>query len=220
MIFVNYKTFEEATGEKALELTHILEEASKKFGIPVIPVPQIADLEKIAKAVSLDVWSQHIDPINFSASTGWILPEALVSTGIKGTFLNHSEHKFPNKEDLGKAVVRAKEVGLRTLVFAKDLEELKQVLELTPDYCAYEPLELIGSREKSVASEKPEIILKAFEITKAYGTPLIVGAGVHKREDIVKSLEMGAVGVAVATDIVKALDPKVELEDLLSGFTK
>jgi len=49
---------------------------------------------------------------------------------------------------------------------------------------------------------------------------LIVGAGVHQKEDVVKSLELGAIGVAVATDIVKAQDPKKEIEDLLAGFKK
>jgi len=29
---------------------------------------------------------------------------------------------------------------------------------ITPDFIAYEPKDLIGSKEKSVASEKPEVI--------------------------------------------------------------
>jgi len=220
MIFVNYKTYAESTGENALKLTRILEEASKSFGIIVIPVPQAVDLAKVVNSTSLPVWTQHVDPIQYSAHTGWVLPEDVVAAGAKGTFLNHSEHKFLNFEELKQAVVRAKEVGLKTLVFAKDIQELRTILELRPDYVAYEPPELIGSKEKSVASEKSEIISQAFEICKNYGIPLIVGAGVHQKEDVVKSLELGAVGVAVATDIVKALDPKKEIEDLLAGFKK
>lgn len=220
MIFVNFKTYQESTGEKALALTRILEEAARSFGIPVIPVPQTVDLESVVKSTAIPVWAQHLDPISYSASTGWVLPEALVAGGIKGTFLNHSEHKYQDFELLKKALERTKEVGLKTLVFAKDLEELKRVVELKPDYAAYEPPELIGSKEKSVASEKPEIISQAVEITKEAGVPLIVGAGVHERQDVVKSLELGAAGFAVATDIVKAEDPKKELEDLLSGFKK
>jgi len=45
-----------------------------------------------------------------------------------------------------------------------------------------------------------------------------VGAGIHELTDVKKSMELGAVGVAVATDIVKAVDPKKELLDLVEGF--
>lgn len=220
MIFVNFKTFEEGTGEKALALAKILEEVSKNFGIPIVAVPQASDIPRIAKEVSIEVWAQHIDPIDYSAHTGWVLPEDLVTSGAKGTFLNHSEHKFANFEELSKAVTRAKEVGLATLVFASDLEELKKVLELKPNFVAYEPPELIGSKEKSVASERPEVISQAVDIARPYGIPLIVGAGVHLRADVEKSVELGAAGVAVATDIVKAENPEKEVEDLLAGFKK
>ena len=33
---------------------------------------------------------------------------------------------------------------------------------------------------------------------------LIVGAGIHSRDDVKKSLELGATGIAVAKDILKA----------------
>jgi thiamine monophosphate synthase len=37
-------------------------------------------------------------------------------------------------------------------------------------------------------------------------------------EDVKKSLELGAVGVAVATAVVKATDPKAKLLELTEGF--
>ena len=37
-------------------------------------------------------------------------------------------------------------------------------------------------------------------------------------DDVRKSLELGAVGVAVASDIVKSEDPKKEILDLIEGF--
>ena len=50
------------------------------------------------------------------------------------------------------------------------------------------------------------------------GIPLIVGAGINSAADVKKSLELGAVGVAVATDVVKATNPRGELIDLTEGF--
>jgi len=218
MIFVNFKTYEQGSGPKAIELTRILEEVAHETQVKIIPVVQIIDAEAVIASTRLEVWIQHVDPVSYGANTGWTLPEEAVRIGIRGVFLNHSEHKFANWEDLVKAVSRCGELNLKTLVFASNLEELKKVLELKPTFVAYEPPELIGSTSISVATAQPEIIAKASVITKEVGIPLIVGAGIASREDVKKSLELGAVGVAVATDVVKAVDPKKELVDLTEGF--
>lgn len=211
MIFLNYKTYESGTGEKALVMSKIIEEVSKESGVKIISVVQPMDMVS-------GMWSQKIDAIEYGAHTGSILAEAVVSAGAVGTFLNHSENRFNSFEELSKAHDRAKEVGLETLIFAKDLEELEKVSKLKPDYISYEPPSLIGSKDISVATAEPEIIAKATIISKDSGIPLIVGAGVHSCADVKKCLELGAIGVAVASDVMNAIDPKLELLDLVEGF--
>ena len=218
MIFINFKTYAEGSGQKAVSLTKILEEVAHATQVKIIPVVQIIDAEIVVNSTRLEVWIQHIDPVSYGPYTGWTLPEEAVRVGIRGVFLNHSEHKFENWEDLTKAVSRCREVDLKTLVFAGDVEELKKVLELKPTFAAYEPPELVGSTETSVARAEPEIIAKASVLAKEAGIPLIVGAGINSMDDVRKSLELGAVGVAVATDVVKADDPRKELVDLTEGF--
>jgi len=218
MIFVNYKAYERGTGQKAIELTKILEEVAHSSQIKIIPVVQASDVKEVVTVTTLEVWVQKVDPVEFGANTGSIIPEAVYEDGAAGTFLNHSEAKFANFDELAKASDRAKEVGLKTLIFAKDLEELKNICSLNPNYVAYEPPELIGSLTTSVAQAQPEIITQAQEIANAAGTPLIVGAGVHSREDVKKSLELGTVGVAVSSDILKSENPRQELMDLVGGF--
>lgn len=218
MIFVNFKTYREGTGKNALNLGKILEEAANQTLVKIIPVVQAADVREMVQTLKLEVWTQHIDPVEFGAYTGAIIPEAVIEDGAIGTFLNHSERKIAKFEDLDKTNSRAKELGLRTLIFAADLDELKKVVTLSPTYVAYEPPELVGSTEVSVASAHPDIISKAAEVAKGAGLPLIVGAGVHSEEDVRTSLRLGAVGVAVATDIVKAENPKKELLELVEGF--
>jgi len=218
MIFVNYKTFEEGSGERAIALTKILEEVAKESQIKIIPVVQVIDAEMIIAGTTLEVWVQHVDPLNYGAHTGWTLPDEVAKVGVSGVFLNHSEHKFDNFDSLYTACEKAIAANLKTLVFAGNLDELTKVSELGTTYVAYEPPELIGSTTTSVASAQPDIISKAADIAREKGLPLIVGAGVHSMEDVKKSLELGAVGVAVATDIVKAADPKKELMDLVEGF--
>lgn len=218
MIFVNYKTFEESSGPKALALTKILEEAAHESQVKIIPVVQTIDAESVISVTSLEVWIQHVDPLSYGAHTGWTLPEEAAKIGVSGVFLNHPEHKFDNFDALYTANEKAMSANLKTLIFAGSLDELKKVCELTPTYVAYEPPELVGSTTTSVAEAQPQIISQAVEIAKSAGLPLIVGAGIHDLSDVKKSLELGAVGVAVATDVVKAVDPKKELMELTEGF--
>lgn len=218
MIFVNYKTYEEGSGQRAVALTKILESVAHETQVKIIPVVQVIDAEQIISATTLEIWIQHIDPVSYGAHTGWTLPEEAAKIGVSGVFLNHSEHKFDNFDALRTAVEKAVAANLKTLVFAGSLDELSRVSELGTTFVAYEPPELIGSTTTSVTGAQPEVVLKAAEIARAKGLPLIVGAGVHSREDVKKSLELGAVGVAVATDIVKAEDPGKELLNLTEGF--
>jgi triosephosphate isomerase len=218
MIFVNFKAYSEATGQAALKLISILEEVAVASKIKIIPVVQATDVKEAIQSSKLEIWVQNIDPVEPGAHTGAILAEAVFQDGATGTFLNHSEHKFTNFDDLKRAVDRASLVGLKTLVFASNLAELKKVLPLKPTLVAYEPPELIGSQESSVAKEKSEIIAQAVEICKQASLALIVGAGIKSSEDVKKSLALGAVGVAVASDVVKSQEPKTEILDLVKGF--
>ncbi len=218
MIFLNYKTYEKGTGQAALAMSKIVEEVSINTGIKVIPLLQPTDILEVSKNIKIDVWSQKVDPINYGAHTGSILPESVVSGGAVGTILNHSECRYDSIETLIKAHQRAREVGLKTLIFTKDLEELEKVLDLKPDFVSYEPPALIGSKDISVATAEPEIISKAVVISKSFDIPLIVGAGVHSKSDVKKCIELGAAGIAVASDVMMSDNPKEELLDLVDGF--
>jgi len=218
MIFVNFKTYKEASGESALQLTKLIEEASEEAQVKVVVAVQAPDIKEVVGSTKLEVWSQRVDSYDFGAHTGAILPEAVSEDGALGTFVNHSEAKITDFDELSKIVKRATEVGLKTLVFASDIAELTKVVTLSPTFVAYEPPELIGSRDASVAQKEPEVIAKAVGVSKEAKIPLIVGAGIKSAADIKKSLELGAVGVAIASDVVLAPDPKAELLELASGF--
>lgn len=218
MIFLNFKAYKSGTGELAVAMAKMVEEVSKESGIKIVSVVQPTDIREVVLEISTDVWSQKIDAVEFGAHTGSILPEAVIDDGAMGTVLNHSENRFLDFEVLSKAHDRAREVGLKTLIFAKDLDELEKVSSLKPDFISYEPPSLIGRSDVSVATAEPEVITKASLISKNSGIPLIVGAGVHSKEDVKKCMELGAVGVAVASDVMNAVDPRKELLDLIEGF--
>ncbi len=214
MIVTNFKTYQSATAENAVKLAKIHQEVAEELGVDIRVAVQAVDLAKVIDAVKIPVFAQHIDPVNFGSATGHVLPEAVKSIGAEGTILNHSERRL-DREVLSKSIVRAKEVGLITIVCAETPEEGASFLEFDPDYIAVEPPELIGG-DISVSSAQPEIIENA---AKLIGTEkLLVGAGVKTGEDVKICIKLGAKGVLLASGITKAEDPKAVLMDLAGGL--
>lgn len=218
MLFVNFKTYKESSGERVFDLISQVEAASREAGVKVIAAVSATDIREVTMVSGLEIWAQHVDSVEFGAHTGAILPEAVLADGAMGTFLNHSENKFEKFEDLKIAAEHCRRLGLKTLVFAGDLDELRLILTLRPDFASYEPPDLVGSKTTSVAQAKPEIIAKAVELAHGARIPLVVGAGIKSQKDVRVSLSLGADAVAVASDIVQADDPKKETLELLEGF--
>jgi triosephosphate isomerase len=215
MLFINFKTYQSGTGEEGLRMAKVVENVSRETGIEMAVVVQVADVLRVAKEVLVPVWAQHVDGIEYGAHTGWVLPEAVKANGAIGVMLNHSERKLVI-EDIERAMSRAREVSFKTLVCAATPGEVERVMELDPDFVAYEPPEFIGSRDKSVSSEKSETVR---EVIKLAGQErILIGAGIHSADDIRVGLELGAFGFLVATDIMKAENPEEELKELAGGY--
>lgn len=215
MIFVNFKTYKEGTGKCAVELVQIINSVFTETKVPIIPVVQIVDARMCVNTSPYEVWIQHSDSVGFGQHTGWTTPEAVFTAGVSGVFLNHSEHKITHGE-LQISSGKCQSLGLRTMLFAKDIEELKEIVLLKTDFVAYEPPELIASKQASVASAKSEVIKHAVKVSEKI--PLIVGAGVKSKSDVEVSLRLGACGVAVSSAVVLSENPREVLLDLVGGF--
>ena len=217
-VVLNFKTYIEATGKKALELAKICEEVSKDSGVPVIVCPQHSDLAVIADALEIPVYSQHMDNVSPGSHTGWVLPEAIEEAGASGTLINHSEHRL-SAADIEALVVRAKSLGLTSIVCTNNVPVSQACAAFSPDYVAVEPPELIGSGV-SVSQAQPEIISGSVEAVKSVNEKVgvLCGAGVSTGEDLKLALELGSEGVLLASGVVKAEDPKGALEDLVAGI--
>jgi triosephosphate isomerase len=123
MIFINFKTYKEGSGEQAIDLVKMMGEVSEQTQIKIIPVVQATDIKEIVGSSKLEIWAQSVSFEDHGAHTGAILPEAVIEDGALGTFLNHSEIKLSSFDKLEAAVKRAKEVNLKTLIFASDVGE-------------------------------------------------------------------------------------------------
>ncbi|PIN85228.1 MAG: triose-phosphate isomerase [Candidatus Diapherotrites archaeon CG11_big_fil_rev_8_21_14_0_20_37_9] len=216
-LFVNFKTYKEGTGKNALSLAKLL--ASFHDGaVQIIPVVQSVDLKEISSVVPLNIFSQHIDPVNYGSNTGHVLPESIKEAGAFGTVLNHAENKKDN-EFIGLAVKRARDVGLKVMLCAESINRAKQLAEFNPDFIAIEPPELIGG-DVSVSNAKPELISDSVSVLKKINPKIIVitGAGIKGAVDVSKAVELGTKGVFVASGIVCADNKESAIRDLLSGF--
>ena len=212
MIFINFKTYPQGTGQQAVELAKICEQVGKSSGVEIIPVIQAVDLYRVAQAVQIPVWVQHVDWQSQGQHTGLVNLEAVVEAGASGTLLNHAEHRIP--PGTVKQVIKRIE-NFKVMVCARTLGQAERLAKLKPDFLAYEPPELIGG-EVAVSEAEPGVIKRIVE--KVPGVPIIVGAGVKSGKDVKKSIELGAVGVLVSSGVVLAKDPEEALEDLTNGF--
>ncbi len=213
MIVVNFKTYKEATGMKAVKLARIIRQVMDETKVRIVAVPQLADLRACVEE-GAECWVQHVDPVVQGKNTGWVTVEDVEEAGAHGTLLNHAEHKLA-WETLVKTMELISGMAFEACICAANLEEAVKIVELKPDWIAYEPPELIGSKDKSVASENPEIIGK---VVKAVNKPVLIGAGVHSREDVRVGLSLGAKGILLATDVVLSADPETELRELAQAF--
>ena len=205
MFVINCKNYEEIAGDKIIKFVKIAEKISKKYKVKIAISPPQHLVGLVANS-SIQILAQHIDVAKVGSTTGFIIPELLKKSGVKGSLINHSEHRISNKE-IEKLVLKLKELKMISILCVKDVAEVKKYVKLNPDYIAIEPPELIGSG-KAVSKEKPELIAKAASIVNnsKNKTKLLCGAGIVAGEDVAKAIELGSKGILVASGIIKAKD--------------
>ena len=207
VIIVNFKTYLESTGKRAVELAKKAEKVHRETGIYVGVAPQLADLSTVAKAVEIPVFAQHIDPIKPGGYTGHVLAEAVKEAGAVGTLINHSERRL-KLSDIDEIVKLAREKGLISVVCANNPSTSVAVSSLNPDLVAIEPPELIGTGIP-VSKAQPEIVSGTVQLVREVNKKITIlcGAGISHGEDVSAALKLGTQGVLVASGIVKAKDP-------------
>jgi len=213
---VNFKTYIEATGKRAIVLAKIAEEVSRETGVTIIVAPQFTDIEPVSKTVDIPVFSQHIDSVKPGAHTGHVLAEAVKSAGAEGSLVNHSEKRVSASEIAG-TVKLCSDADLVSTVCADTTQASVDIANMFPDMIAIEPPELIGTGI-SISKARSELITESLrEIRKVNrSVKVLCGAGVTTAEDVSKALELGSEGVLVASGVVKNKDPRAVLQSMAS----
>lgn len=220
MILVNFKTYAQATGKKALRLTKIAQEVSLKTDVCVAVAPQFVDINRIANEVDIPVFAQHVDPITYGSHTGHILPQAIKEAGAMGTIINHSERRL-KLADINTAIRMTRETGLTSIVCADTAEVSAAVVALNPDMIAVEPPELIGTGIP-VSRAKPEVVTNSIKLIRKVNPAVVIlcGAGITKGADVEAALKLGTEGILIASGVVKAKDQYTALLDLAEAIMK
>lgn len=215
-IFItNFKNYEQATGQRAVELAKIHEEVAQETGKSIAIAVAAPDLYRVSQEVSIPVFAQHVDPVDYGSFTGHILPQNVKHSGAVGTLLNHSEHRL-EPDVLSNSLACAQKTSLVRVLCAENPDELERLSELDPDFLAFEPPELIGSSSKSVSSEQPDSIAES--VKRSSFVPVLVGAGINSPEDVRIAMNLGVKGFLVASSVVKAKDPKKALTALVKAM--
>ena len=216
IVILNYKTYLESSGEKALELAQALKSASEESGITMVASPQAADIYRIQDQISLPVFAQHIDPITPGGHTGSNLIETLIEAGISGSLINHSENRM-KLADIDEVIQLCKKNNIESCVCTNNIQTSKAIATFNPDAVAVEPPELIGSGIP-VSQAQPEVVEDSVKGVKSINKNIKVlcGAGISTGDDMAAAMDLGADGVLLASGIVKAQNPKEALLDLVS----
>ena len=215
MIVVNFKIYEETFGDKAFELAKICQKVSKKTKVKIIPSVSALDAVRIKNELDMEVWLQNIDEVFEGAKSGAVSPLQAQLLGISGTLINHSENR--KKPGTIKKMLTIWPANFKMMLCLSSLGQVEGwAKKIKPDFIAYEPKYLIGSKDKSVATEKPEVIKKIVEKYPEFS--VFVGAGIHSVKDVEVSLKLGAKGILISSYIVKSKNPEERLEELSSCF--
>jgi triosephosphate isomerase len=218
MIFLNFKTYPESTGQNSLKLLDSVAQAiieNPKVKELVYVAPSMVDLGfSKSKFDGVNIIAQHVDMHNAGSSTGWTTAENVVAHDISYVLYNHSEHRVFG-DNIVENINTLQSKGLKVIFCCENVEEAKIALEANPFAIAFEPKELIGSGVS--VTTRPEAVAEFIAAVKGKSLALI-GAGVSTGEDVQKGIELGADGALLASAFVKAADPKAKLMELVEPF--
>ena len=216
ILLINTKAYLKVTGQGAVKLAQMCQRLLRNTRVDIILAVQPSDIALTSEYIT--TFAQHIDCIEPGKHTGHILAESVRQAGAKGTLINHYERRLL-LDDIKKGIIRAREVGLRTICCVPDVSMAKKIASFSPDYIAYEAPELIGTGV-SVSTVEPRIVENFISVVKKanHDVGVLAGAGVSTGDDVARAIELGTDGVLLASAVPKSKNPEKTIKDLLGGF--
>jgi triosephosphate isomerase (TIM) len=221
ILILNFKNYHEIEGQKGIELARSVQKVAKSFGgsIQLVVAPPQPALALVKQNVNIPVFTQHLDFAEAGSTTGYFIPEMARSFGAQGSLINHSEHRIDKLDTIQGLVNKLRSLQMVSVVCARTPSEVSTLARFEPDYIAIEPPELIGSG-RAVSKENPSIVTDSINAAAkiSHNARVICGAGITDANDVSSALKLGAVGILVASGIIKATSWIDKITELASGF--
>ena len=215
-LFVNPKSY--LWGKASLALAKEVDRISRDYNMTIYFTCPYADIRMIAEnTTDIIVTAQNMDPLKPGRGMGAVLPESLVEAGAKAVVLNHAENPKELSE-LHQSIVRAKELGLQTIVCADSMAEAKAAAVMGGQVILAEPTELIGTGQTADTSYIESCVNGVRE-----GSPdalVMIASGITTPEDCYVVVYNGADGTGSTSGIVKAEDPAKRVEEMVQAIQK
>lgn len=206
MIIINFKNYK--SGVKVLELAKKIE---KYLPNAIVAVPAI-NLKEIVEKTKLKAYAQHLDHGASDKTTGFTVPKSVKSIGVKGTLLNHSEHRL--KEDVIEKTIKAiNKSKLKIILCIKSVKEAKKYKKFNVFAMAFEDSKLIGTG-KSITKYNTNKLKKFVSLLKNAKTIPLCGSGISSKEDYLEALRLGYKGVLISSAIANSRNPGKLLKEI------
>lgn len=205
-------------GQKLLNLVKVADELAKENSISIFVTSPFADIHSVSSnSEYVIVTAQHMDGINLGRGMGHVLPESVYTAGARATFLNHAENPMTLNQ-LTRAIKRANDLNIITIVCADSIQEAKAVAMISPDIILCEPTELIGTGQTS----DENYIKETNDAIKGINPDILVmqAAGISTADDVYRTISLHADGTGCTSGIVKAENPKQMLIDMVHAVVK
>lgn len=215
-LIVNPKAY--IYGEESVELAKVCDQLSKEYDLDIIFTAQHVDIQKISDSTKyIIVTAQHMDGIVPGRGMGHVLPEGIKAAGAQAVVLNHAEHPMTTSQ-LDKAIKRADELELLTIVCSDSPEESKAIAQLGPDVMICEPTSLIGTGSTS----DNDYIQKTNAAVKSVSDKILIlqAAGVSTGDDVYRVIIGGAHGSGGTSGILNAPSRKGKIVEMLDALQK
>lgn len=202
-------------GEGVLRLAQYADKLSQRYRVQIIFTPQYVDIPILARQTEhILVFAQHMDSLRPGRGVGSILPEAVKAAGASGVMLNHAERGLSMAE-IERAIQRADEVGLASMVCAGTLDEAAAIAYMAPNIILAESPDLIGVRKRR---PEDQLVIPRFNETVWNINPeirLLHGAGIGCGQDVYDIVMAGAQAAGSSSGIMLADDPSQMLEEMI-----
>jgi triosephosphate isomerase len=201
-------------GREVLKLARHADKTGKKYDVQMIITPQYVDIPILARELeNVLVFAQHMDSLEVGRGVGSVLPEALKAAGAVGVMLNHAEKRLSNDE-LKRAIKRADQIGLATMVCADTLEDSAVIAQMEPNIIIAESPDLIGVGGRD---EKDRLAIRCINETVWKINPdicVLHGAGIRCARDVYDVIKAGAQGTGSTSGIILSNDPFGMVEEM------